>query len=386
MKIVIISSGSQDLQAVCEQLVRENPSRSIVRQTGGSRELRSVADREQPEMVILECPPHETEALSAVALVTNEYPQMAVIVLGAQQTPEFLIQAMQAGVREVLPLSPSLEVLEAAVARVEAKFGLRGKQRGGQIIAFVSTKGGSGSTFLSTNLAHQLGAGGKKVLLIDLNLQFGEAILTVHDRPEASDIAEVAANIARLDASLLSASTVKVTPNFSILAAPEDPSHSLRVQPEHLDAILSIAVDHYDFTVLDLNRTLDDLMIKALDRSHHICLVVQTMLPYIRNAKRVLTVFRSLGYSLDKVELLVNRFGRGADVSLEDLRVSLGLTRIRTVPNGFRDVANAINQGQALSLLAPSSVVSKAISEWAQSLLPKPELVSGGLLSRFLKF
>ncbi|NBS95828.1 MAG: DNA-binding response regulator, partial [Betaproteobacteria bacterium] len=123
MKLALISSGSQALQAVCEQLVRANPSRSIVRHTGGSRDLRSVADREQPDAVILECPPLDTEALGVVALVTSEYPQLAVIVLCAQQTPAFLIQAMQTGVREVLPLSPGLEALEAAVGRVEAKLG-----------------------------------------------------------------------------------------------------------------------------------------------------------------------------------------------------------------------------------------------------------------------
>jgi pilus assembly protein CpaE len=250
----------------------------------------------------------------------------------------------------------------------------------------VSSKGGSGATFLATNLAHQLASGGKKVLLMDLNLQFGEAILTIHDQAQSSDIAAIARNIGRLDASLLQASTVKISSNFSILAAPEDPAQALHVMPEHLDAILAIAVEEYDFTVLDLNRTLDDLAIHALDRADQIYLVLQAMLPYIRNAKRVLTVFRSLGYVSDKVELVVNRFGRGAEVGFDDLRTSLGPNRIRTVPNGFRDVADAINQGQPLAAIAPSGVVSKAISDWAQALLPKPEPASGGLLSRLLKF
>ena len=51
----------------------------------------------------------------------------------------------------------------------------------------------------------------RRYLLIDLNLQFGEAVLTVHDRKATSDIAEVARNLSRLDASFLSASTVQVT-------------------------------------------------------------------------------------------------------------------------------------------------------------------------------
>ena len=386
MKIVLISSRLQAFEGLCEHLERGDRGRVVTRQEGGIQDLRLAADHDQPDVILVECSNLDSGSLSVVERVTDQYPRMAIILIGGQQDPEFLIQAMRVGIREVLVAGASRETVEAAVSRVETKLGLRIRQRGGQVIAFVSSKGGSGATFLATNLAHQLGSGGKKVLLIDLNLQFGEAILTIHDQAQSSDIAAIARNIGRLDASLLHASTVKVSNHFSILAAPEDPAQALQVSSEHLNAILDIAVEEYDFTVLDLNRTLDDLTIRALDRADQIYLVLQAMLPYIRNAKRVLTVFRSLGYVSEKVEVVVNRFGRGAEVGLDDLRASLGPNRIRTVPNGFRDVADAINQGQPLAAIAPSGVVSKAISDWAQALLPKPEPISGGLLSRLLKF
>lgn len=386
MKIVLISSRLQAFEDVCEHLERGDRGRVVTRQEGGIQDLRLAADHDQPDVILVECSNLDSGSLSVVERVTDQYPRMAIILIGGQQDPDFLIQAMRVGIREVLVAGASRETVEAAVSRVETKLGLRIRQRSGQVIAFVSSKGGSGATFLATNLAHQLGSGGKKVLLIDLNLQFGEAILTIHDQAQSSDIAAIARNISRLDASLLHASTVKVSNHFSILAAPEDPAQALLVSSEHLNAILDIAVEEYDFTVLDLNRTLDDLTIRALDRADQIYLVLQAMLPYIRNAKRVLTVFRSLGYVSEKVEVVVNRFGRGAEVGLDDLRASLGPNRIRTVPNGFRDVADAINQGQPLAAIAPSGVVSKAISDWAQALLPKPEPISGGLLSRLLKF
>ena len=221
--------------------------------------------------------------------------------------------------------------------------------------------------------------------MIDLNLQFGEAVLTVHDRKATSDIAEVARNLSRLDASFLSASVVQVTPNYAILAAPEDPAQSLQVKPEHLDAILNLAVNQYDFIILDLSKTLDELTIKALDRAHNVFLVVQTMLPYIRNASRMLTVFRSLGYPHDKVELIVNRFWKNGEIGLDDLRATLGPSRMRVIPNGYKEVAKAINQGVPLATIAKSSLVLKAITELMQSLLPKPDQVQAGLLGRLLK-
>ena len=385
MKIAVISPSSQSLQEMGATLERGNPSRFIARHEGGISKLRAIAEKEHPDVIIVEGLCHDAGELAPIESVTTSYPQMIIIMLCSQQTPEFLINAMRVGVREVLPSPAGKDALEAAVSRAESKLGLRSAQRSGRILAFVSCKGGSGSTFLATNLGHQLGAEGKKVLLIDLNLQFGEAVLTVHDRKAMSNVAEVARNLPRLDASFLTASTVAVTPNFAILAAPEDPAESLQVKPEHLDAILNLAVNQYDFIILDVGKNLDDLTIKALDRAHNIFLVVQTMLPYIRNAKRMMTVFRSLGYSQDKVELLVNRFWKNGEIGLEDLRASLGISRMRTVPNGYKEVAKAINEGVPLATVAKSSLVLKAIAELAQSLLPKPDQAQGGLLGRLLK-
>jgi pilus assembly protein CpaE len=385
MKIAVISPSSQSLREISSILQRGNPSRVLTCHEGGISKLRTLAEQEHPDVIIVEGLCHDAGELAPVEFVTTSYPQMIIIMLCSQQTQEFLINAMRVGVREVLPSPASKDALEAAVTRAESKLGLRSAQRSGRILAFVSCKGGSGSTFLAANLGHQLGAGGKNVLLIDLNLQFGEAVLTVHDRKATSDIAEVARNLSRLDASFLTASTVAVTPNFAILAAPDDPAQSLQVKPEHLDAILNLAVNQYDFIILDVSRNLDDLTIKALDRAHNIFLVVQTMMPYVRNANRMMTVFRSLGYQQDKVELLVNRFAKNGEIGLDDLRASLGISRMRTIPNSYKEVAKAVNQGVPLATVSKSSPVLNAVAELAQSLLPKPDQVQGGLLSRLLK-
>lgn len=387
MKIAIISPSFQSLQEISATLERGNASRIVSRHEGGISKLRTLAEQVHPDVIIVEGLCHDAGELAPIEFVTTNYPQMIVIMLCSQHTSEFLINAMRVGVREVLPSPATRVALEAAVMRAESKLGLRSAQRRGRILAFVPCKGGSGSTFLATNLGYQLGAEGKKVLLIDLNLQFGEAVLTVHDRKATSDIAEVARNLSRLDASFLSASTVQVTSNYEILAAPDDPAQSLQVKPEHLDAIFNVAVNQYDFIILDAGKNLDDLTIKALDRAHNIFLVVQTTLPHVRNANRVMTLFRSLGYPQDKVELLVNRYGKHGEIGLDDLRASLGISinKMRTIPNGYKEVSQAINQGVPLATVSKSSSVLKAIVELSQSLLPKTDQAQAGLLGRLLK-
>jgi pilus assembly protein CpaE len=385
MKIVVISPSAKSLLELSAMLEHGNSSRTITRHEGGISKLRALAEQEQPDVIIVEGLCHDAGELASIEFVTTIYPAMMIIMLCSQQSSDFLIHAMRVGVREVLPSPPSADALEAAVARAETKLGLRGTQRSARILAFVPVKGGSGATFLAANLGHQLGADGKKVLLLDLNLQFGEAVMTVHDRKATSDIAEVARNLSRLDASFLASSTLQVSANFAILAAPEDPGQALQVKPEHLDAILNLAVTQFDFIILDVSRNLDDLTIKALDRAHHVFLVLQAALPFVRNANRMMSVCRSLGYPPEKVELLLNRFSKNAEIGLDDVRASLGVTQMRTIPNSYKEVAKAINQGVPLASVSRSSVVFKAISELAQSLLPKAEETQGGLLSRLLK-
>ena len=113
--------------------------------------------------------------------------------------------------------------------------------------------------------------------------------------------------------------------------------------------------------------------------------VVQAMMPYVRNAKRLLSVFRSLGYPQDKVELLVNRYWKKDDIGVDDLRSSLGSHTLHTIPNGYREVARAINAGMPLSEVARSSPVCRAIEGLAQALAPRQEEPQGGLLSRLLR-
>ncbi|CAG4882901.1 Type II/IV secretion system ATPase TadZ/CpaE, associated with Flp pilus assembly [Georgfuchsia toluolica] len=385
MKISIISPSPQSLGEISRVLDGGDPSRFITRHEGGLSKLRTLAEQERPDVIIVEGLCHDASELAPIEFVTTSYPQMIIIMLCSQQTPDFLINAMRVGVREVLPSPASKDALEAAVKRAESKLGLRGAQRNARILAFMSCKGGSGATFMAANLGYQLGEEGKRVLLIDLNLQFGEALLTVHDRKATSNIAEVARNLSRLDASFLAASTVPVTANFAILAAPDDPAQSLEVKPEHLEAILNLAVNQYDFVILDVDKNLDDLAIKALDRAHTIYLVMQTLLPFIRNASRMMGVFRSLGYQQDKVELLVNRFAKNGEIGLGDIRATLGINKMRIVPNGYKEVVKGINQGLPLAMVSKSSLVYKAIAELAESLLPRSNDVHDSLFDRLRK-
>ncbi len=382
MKIAVISPSRSHLDEIGRVLQSHGHSTFLCE--GGKSRMREIAEREEPALMLVDGMCCDTAELAQVEYVTTHHPSVAVILLCSTHTPEFLINSMRAGVREVLPSPVTAPALEAALGRVAAKLTGMPPRRQGKILAFMGCKGGAGATFIATNLGWHL-AETRSVLLIDLNLQFGDALSFVHDGKAPSTLADVAKDISRLDASLLAATAVKVAPNYSILAAPEDLAHAMEVKPEHVEAILSLAVTQYDFVLLDLGRSLDTLAVKALDRAWRIFPVLQSALPDLRNAGKLLEAFKSLGYPQDRTELIINRFDKAGEIGIDQVQRSLGSVRLNTMPNSYRDVNASINHGDPLVKAARGNIVSRQLAEFAQSLSPRPEETRSGLLGRLFK-
>jgi pilus assembly protein CpaE len=380
MKIAVISPNTTHLQLIGKVLLGDSHVPVLVE--GGKSKMRELAEQEQPDLILVDgmcCDPGE---LAQVEYVTTHYPRIAVVLLCASTSPDFLINSMRAGVREVLPSPVTPAALEATVNRIASKLGRIQAHPIGKLLAFISCKGGSGATFLATNLGRQLSET-KSVLLIDLNLQFGDALSFVHEARPASTLADVARELGRLDASFLAASTVKVAPNFSILAAPDDPAQAVEITPEHVEAVLELAISQYDFVLLDLGRPINTHCVKALDRADTIFPVMQIGLPSIRNAKKMLAIFKSLGYTADKIELIVNRYEKNGEIGIADIERSLGKFTVHTVANAYKRVTASINHGEPLMNSDRSNPVSRNLAEFASALSPKPE-DSRGLFDRLL--
>jgi pilus assembly protein CpaE len=221
------------------------------------------------------------------------------------------------------------------------------------------------------------------VALIDLNLQFGDAVLFLSERRPASNVAEVAQQCHRLDASLLASSMLDVLPGLSVLAAPEDPGQATTVRREHVEAIIRQARSQYDVVILDVSHGLDPVSLLALDMADVILPVLQLTLPFIRGARHLLQVFRSLDYPNSKVRPIVNRLEKGGDITLRDLEETIGNPVFRSIPNSYAAVARSVNLGEAIVKGEPGSPVSKALLELGQALVPRQEQPSeGGWLSR----
>lgn len=379
MKIAFISSNKEHRERILQVLQDEEPPHVILSFEGGKEQLEPVADQERPDLIIIEGTGDVQEIIPVLGSVIQRHPGMNLIMLCAKVSAENLIQAMRVGVRDVLSSPVSRQALVEAVARVEQKLKQAEQPRHkGKVLAFIACKGGSGATFLATNLGYVLAAEhGKRVLLIDMNLQFGDASLFVSDRLPPTTLAEVAHEISRLDASFLASSLVQVLPNYGVLASPENTAKAADVMPAHIDVLLRLALAEYDYVILDMGRNLDAVSVKALDYADVIFPVLQETLPFIRDAKRMISTLQSLDYNTEKIHLIVNRYEKGGDIQLGDVERTLGLKIEITFPNSYGAVSASVNQGVPILKMTRSDPVSKILLKLGQDLEQKETRESG---------
>lgn len=383
MKIAAVSQNQQLLDEVHRILVAEKGGLEVSTSIGTILQAEAVANQNRPDILIIDATCDNLAELASLEHISQRL-GMAVVLLCPVQSPEFLIEAMRVGVREILSLPLSKPALLEAVTRIQHRAALGNKPpQKGTVLAFIACKGGSGATFLAVNLGYILAAAkGKKVALLDLNLQFGDASLFVSDSVPANTLADVAGgNIARLDASFLASSMVQVLPNFGILAAPEDPSRAAEVKPASIEVLLNLAKTHYDFVILDIGRGLNAVTVKAMDHADLIFTVLQETLPFIRDANRVLHSLQALGYTKDKVRLIVNRYEKGGSISLEDVERTLGIKVFKIIPNSYSAVSASVNQGVPIMQIASHDPVVKALQAIAQELVGETPAKKNGWLT-----
>lgn len=350
MKLKVISPIAAHAEAWRNALSRGDLQGSVEAITRPLHEVNVLVNGSRPDLVVVEvAAPRDFDALEKLAAL---HPEVEYVLVSDLLNPDMLMRAMRAGVREVLPAPATVDAVVAAVQRQVHKRLLATAPTltathgaTGQVVAFLSCKGGSGATFTAANVAHLIAADGQhRVALIDLNLQFGDALLFISSARPPSDVAAVASNIERLDADLLRSAMLQVAPNLHVLAAPEDPAQSSDVTAAHVEAIVQLARSMFDVVVIDAGRSLTSVTLQALDLADRIYAVLQLTLPYVRDGKRLRGVFRSLGYPDTKVAWIVNRYEKGSQITLDDLRRTLGITDVVLLPNQYEAVAASVDR------------------------------------------
>ncbi|MBC7861255.1 MAG: AAA family ATPase [Burkholderiaceae bacterium] len=382
MKALMITKDTQlHAELAAQGAARMPPLRFAASRAGLLDALERIVP-EPPELVVFDASDIEPAEVELMERLVRLHPQAAFMLLIREHQQDMLIRAMRAGMREVLQLPLVHKAFHETMDRIDIQAGVT-QMRNGKVLAFSSCKGGSGATFISTNFGYALAAvAQKKVLLMDLHGQFGDATLYVSDQKPSMTLSDLCAQISRMDGAFLASCLVHVSSGFGVLAAADDAGHTVDMKPEHMDSILRVARQHYDFVLLDVGRQIDALSLRALDSADAIYPVLQMALPDIRDGRRLLDIFRSLGYPPERVRLIVNRYEKGGKLHLSDVEQALGVNVVHAVPNDYVAVTDSVNQGIPVLRLSRTSAVARSLVELVELVTAKRVAESKGLFDR----
>ncbi len=362
LTFIALSKNSESSQELRDSLALNARTRLLAVCDSPDQMLADIIRlRPSAALVVLEAESSEKEFASIKKLVAAS-PGTTVVTAARDASPALILGSMRSGAREFLQLPILPEELKTVLDSI-AEFCAAGenKSKNARLVAVFSGKGGAGVSFFTTNLAAAMGV---PTLLVDLNLQAGDAASFLGLETKYS-LADFVRNRARLDDSLMTSLVMPHSANLAVLAAPLEAHEAEDIKPEDISEILHLLSRRYECIVLDLPHTFDPVTISALDVADDILLLLTLDIPGIRSTKRALKVFDRLNYRRDKVHIVVNRWSKNIDVELQKVEAHLGEQLIGFVPNDYGKVMDSINLGRPLVQADPSSRITAEIKRIA---------------------
>jgi pilus assembly protein CpaE len=324
-----------------------------------------LSHSDAPQLVIVNLDPAAHESLRKLGQLPRQYPTVNFFVMSQVLDPHLLMEAMHLGMKEFIPLPMSEEKLTSAIERVANGMGMGKRAR---VIHVIPTIGGCGSTTIACNVAAAMAKTGKTAL-IDLDLMRGTVASSFDTRPRYT-LADVMDSAEKVDKQLLdNALAIHAKSGVALLARPELPEDTQRVNAAGTARLLGVLGRIFDYVVIDSLMSIDPIYTTTLAAAEINLLVMQLNVPSAKNAERFVGALRRMGVEADKIQIVVNRYvKKQCDIEPADVERTLGLKIAWMIPNDFKNAINAINFGEPVVLRAPKAEISTSLSLLAGSL------------------
>jgi pilus assembly protein CpaE len=260
------------------------------------------------------------------------------------------------------------------------------------VLAVAGSIGGVGTTSIAVNMGCMLARDSRNsVALVDLDLCLGDADVFLDTIPDYT-LVDLAQNVTRLDFTLLKRSLTKHSSGLYLLPRPVRLEDISLITPDDLQRVIGLLKASFTHVVLDLSKGYTPLDLMALEMSTHVLLVTQLDLPCLRNVVRLMMSFGEMDKIADKVKIVVNRVGLDSgQITLKKAEETIGKEIFWQLPNEYRTMVEARNNGVPLVDQAPKAAVTASLSGLVAGLSGEPrsdEPELGGkmsVLSRLFK-
>jgi pilus assembly protein CpaE len=323
----------------------------------------------------LDCIVHATRSkmfpAEQVAAIREHTRAPIILVASGGESAAMLEQALEHDVADVLLLPQMTHTIVFSIRKAShARRQLQTAAHRGRVITVFSPKGGTGKTVVSTNLAVTLAKNeGKRTLLLDLDLQFGDAAIMLGLEPTKT-IYDLVVAPGELDSEKLAGYVTKHQCGLDVLAAPLRPEDAELIVESKVTALIEVAKTSYDAIVVDTSPFFHGPMLATLDRSDQLLVLCGLDVPTLKNVRLALQTLELLSFPGSRIEYVMNR--ASANVGLKTREVEEGLkVKVGHELPLDRNVQVCVNRGEPAVLADPRSDFARGVTALAKQVAPK---------------
>ena len=374
IQTIIIDKEDSNIKKI-NSLIKDISDLEVI-QTSSTLEDLKILLEDKMATIVLIGPSYGLNDLDKLLKVnSNALRFVKVILLVKKTTSDIFRKAMKSNIHDVLEFPFKFEDFNDSVERAIntfseltiEKLGVKKDEeeyfnKDSKIIVVFGTKGGSGKSFIATNLAIELLDGKKKkVILFDLNYQFGDIaiMLDLYPRNTIFDIVSV---FDQLDEEMLNDFLTVHNSGIKILPAPIDPTQNESISAEMTKKIVDMLSKISDYVVIDTPSGFSDNVLSLLDEIDYICMVASMDVPSIKNLKITLQVLDQLSFPKEKILIILNRADSKVGITLDEIEDTLKRKIDIAIPSN-KIVPLTVNKGIPVVLEAPRSGVGRSIKK-----------------------
>lgn len=241
------------------------------------------------------------------------------------------------------------------------------KSINGVVMTFFSTASAVGKTLISCNMASELARQGRRVCLIDFDLQFGDVCNYLQLLPEntMADVQKaltVQGNACHVEEFLTPYEYNDTV--FYVLAAPKKLEDAYNIKKDYAVQAVKQLQAKFDYVIVDTTSMFSVLNLALLDLSTIVTFLgIVDFIPTIKNMKIGSDTLNDLNYDKNKIRLVLNRSNAKTRISIDDVERLLGEKFYHILPNDFRAASQSIKEGIPLVLKNDTTALSEALCD-----------------------
>ncbi|HEY7332705.1 MAG TPA: AAA family ATPase [Candidatus Limnocylindria bacterium] len=308
-----------------------------------------------------------------------------VLVVAPAGDVEARIAFLEAGADDVITAGFARSELDARVEALLIRAGrvrpqtTRGEMPTGEITTFFSPKGGVGTTTLAVNTAIILAGGvgtgqgtGAKVLLVDLDLQFGQVATHLNLTPRF-DLAGLTSDEQALgDPEIAASYLTQHSSGLHVLAAPAHPDAEFRVTVENLERAVNTLRPRFDHIVVDGGSRLDPRSVWMLEQATNHAFVIFPEIAALRAMSLLLGFLAETSTLQARTLFIVNHIFPKELLKTRDLENLLRSKPAAEIPYTEVEMIRAVNEGVPVVTSRPGTPVALAMHRLAQAVVGIP--------------